>query len=206
MSITKVKTSTKKNDATGKYVKPFTVLEVKRIKAELLTKPNKRDYALFVISINQGIRSTDLLKIRIKDLEPLSIGDRYTFKETKTGKANFIQMNNATHEALHTYLDSIKNYDPDQFLFVSRKGNNAITLQQFGRLIKTWCVYAKIKNPGDYGVRSLRKTFGRLTFEKSDNPRILALLKERFNHMSEAVTIRYLDITTKDMESIFDDI
>jgi len=32
------------------------------------------------------------------------------------------------------------------------------------------------------------------------------LLKERFNHSSESMTIKYLNITTTDMESIFTDI
>ncbi|MBF0205019.1 MAG: hypothetical protein HQK67_12110 [Desulfamplus sp.] len=95
------------------------------------------------------------------------------------------------------------NYDPDRFLFESRTGNKSITLQQFGRLIKNWCQYAKVTNPDAYGVRSLRKTFGRLEFEASDSSNVVTLLKERFNHASESMTIKYLDITTSDMEGLF---
>jgi len=193
----------KKNKATGKYVKPFTALEVKRIKAELMKKTNKRDYCLFVMAINQGIRSTDLLKIKISDVETLQVGEKLSFKEGKNGKLQFVYMNNSTHEALHFYLDSMKDYDPDRFLFESRTGDKAITLQQFGKLIKDWCQYAKIKNPDEYGVRSLRKTFGRLEFEASGSSNVVTLLKERFNHASESMTIKYLDITTSDMEGLF---
>lgn len=196
---------TKRNNATGKYVKPFNAIEVKRIKKELALKPNKRNYALFVLAINQGIRSTDLLKLKFGDLAELAVGDKFGFDEGKTGKRNFIMMNNATHDALHIYLDSLADYQLDNFLFSSRKGNKAITLQQFGRIIKVWCGYAKIKTPSDYGVRSLRKTFGRLAFDNSDDPKVVTFLKERFNHASEATTLKYLDITRKDIYNLFDD-
>ncbi|MBF0231985.1 MAG: tyrosine-type recombinase/integrase, partial [Desulfamplus sp.] len=195
----------KKNSATGKYVKPFTTLEVKRIKAELTSKPNKRNYCLFVMAINQGIRSTDLLKIRIRDVENLPIGEKFFFKEGKTGKQNFVFMNKNTYDAVHLYMESLSSYGPDDYLFCSRSGNNAITLQQFGRLIKDWCSYARIKEPAEYGIRSLRKTFGRLEFESSGNSNVVTLLKERFNHSSESTTIKYLNITTADMEMIFSD-
>lgn len=193
----------KKNNATGKYVKPFTALEIKRIKNELIRKQNKRDYCLFVMAINQGIRSTDLLKITIKDIEGLQEGEKFLFKEGKTGKMQFVYMNSSTYDALHLYLNSMTDYDPDRFLFESRTGSKSITLQQFGRLIKNWCQYAKVKNPDEYGVRSLRKTFGRLEFEASDSSNVVTLLKERFNHSSESMTIKYLDITTSDMEGLF---
>lgn len=195
----------KKNNATGKYVKPFTALEVKRIRAELLNKPNKRNYCLFTMAINQGLRSTDLLTVRIKDVENLAVGDKFTFKEGKTGKLNFIFINSSTYDAIHLYIDSLQGYDPDSFLFTSRTGDEPITLQQFGRLVKEWCRYAKIKNPSNYGVRSLRKTFGRLEFESSKSSNIVTLLKERFNHSSESMTIKYLNIKTVDMEKIFSD-
>jgi hypothetical protein len=60
-----------------------------------------------------------------------------------------------------------------------------------------------VKNPDEYGVRSLRKTFGRLEFEASGSSNVVTLLKERFNHASESMTIKYLDITTSDMEGLF---
>lgn len=193
----------KTNNATGKYVKPFTAIEKKRIINELKKRTNRRDYALFVIAVEQGIRATDLLKMQIKHLVNLDLKEKYTFEEGKTKKKNFIFMNEQTYEALHNYLDSLGSYDPEDYLFKSRKGTNAITLQQFGRLVKDWCRYAKVKDYGQYGVRSLRKTFGKLAFESSKNPRILSLLKERFNHSSESMTIKYLDITTEDMEALF---
>ncbi|WP_051957803.1 tyrosine-type recombinase/integrase [Desulfobacter vibrioformis] len=184
-------------------MKPFTAIEKRRIINELKKKTHKRDYALFVIATEQGIRGTDLLKLQIKHLVNLDLKERYIFKEGKTNKDNFIFMNEKTHEALHAYLESLNLYDPEEYLFKSRKGDNAITLQQLGRLVKDWCRFAKVKDHSQYGVRSLRKTFGRLAFESSTNPRILSLLKERFNHSSESMTVKYLDITTEDMEALF---
>ena len=157
------------------------------------------------MAVNQGIRSTDLLKLCVKDVEDLKIGEKFFFKEGKTGKQNFIFMNRNTHQALHLYLKFQNMYGSDGYLFPSRSGSNPITLKQFGRLIKEWCHYARVKNLSEYGVRSLRKTFGRLEFENSDNSNVVTLLKERFNHSSESMTIKYLNITTADMEMIFSD-
>jgi len=151
------------------------------------------------------MRSTDLLKLKIKDVKDLAIGEKFSYKEGKTNKLNFLFMNQASYEVIQEYLESIKPYSHDRFLFESKKKNRSISLQHFGVLIQDWCIYAKVKNPKDYGVRSLRKTFGRLTFENSSNSNVVTLLKEKFNHKYESMTMKYLDITGTDMEELFTD-
>ena len=42
--------------------------EIEKIKQFLLGKKNKRDYALFVLGINIGLRTQDLLALKIKDV------------------------------------------------------------------------------------------------------------------------------------------
>ena len=52
--------------------------EIEKIKQFLLGKRNKRDYALFVLGINIGLRTQDLLTLKIKDVcKELNIKGNY---------------------------------------------------------------------------------------------------------------------------------
>ena len=44
------------------------VKDINKIKQYLLGKKNKRDYCIFVVGINVGLRAGDLLSLKIKDV------------------------------------------------------------------------------------------------------------------------------------------
>ena len=58
--------------------------DIKSIKQ--LLENYSRDYLLFVLGINNGIRVGDLLKLRVGDLRYLKPGQVHQIKESKTGK------------------------------------------------------------------------------------------------------------------------
>ena len=61
--------------------------DIKRIKQYLLGKPNKRDYIMFVIGVNTGLRIGDLLSLQIGDIleEGGTIKKAVYIQEQKTG-------------------------------------------------------------------------------------------------------------------------
>jgi integrase len=169
------------------------VKDIARIKQYLLGKENKRDYLMFTLGINLGLRISDLLKLKITDvLEPGtdSIKNSVLIREQKTGKINGLELNRAAKEAIKLYLNSLPDYKTGDYLFESRKGTGPITTRSAHRIIKSTIRELKIK--GNFGTHSLRKTFG---YHRYINSVKLETLQKVFNHSSPAITLRYIGIT-----------
>ena len=69
------------------FVQPIRdVKQIDTIK-KLLKQQSLRDYCLFVLGINSGLRISDLLKLRISDISDKGkIKDRIRLREKKTNK------------------------------------------------------------------------------------------------------------------------
>lgn len=137
------------------------VKEIQRIKQYLLGKHSKRDYMMFVLGINTGLRIGDLLSLRVTDVWDPGAGKpsaAVNIKEQKTGKYKEFELNQAAREAIMLYLQSLPGFDSEDWLFPSRKGTGPLTTRSAHKIIKTTLRDLGIK--GNYGTHSLRKTFG----------------------------------------------
>ena len=76
--------------------------KIQQMKIEL-RKKGTRDYLLFVTGINTGLRISDILKFRVKDVK----GKRgYNIRETKTGKQKSYDWNPALKKELDKYIET----------------------------------------------------------------------------------------------------
>lgn len=155
---------------------------------------NPRNKVLFVMGINNGLRITDLLKIRVREVRRAKVGDIIRIKETKTRKANILVINAQVHNALQEYLQKAKLLD-DDFLFKSSKGSGAIKRGQVNRLIKQWTKSVDLR--GRYGCASLRKTWGYI--QRTIYKVGFEVIAKRFKHSSPAITMRYLGIQDQEV-------
>jgi len=178
-------------------VEPIRSLDaISTIKDMLHDKP--RDLLLFVMATNNGIRCGDLLKLKVGDLRGKNLGDTIAIKESKTGKPNFIAINDSVHSALTRFLASGSLRD-DAYLFRSQKGeNNPLTIQSVNRMVKSWC--REVGLEGNYGAHSLRKTFGYV--QRVHYGVGFEVLCKRFNHASPTITMRYLGINDAEIVGI----
>ena len=145
----------------------------------------------------EGLRTIDLLNLKVKDILDLKCGDTIKIKESKTGKTNILAINKTVYKALRDYLEH-ETLDNDDFLFKSRKGNNALQSQAVSRLVKKWASDINLKK--NYGAHTLRKTFGyiqRKVFGVG-----FEIICKRYNHSSPAITMRYLGIEGKEVNGI----
>ena len=162
-----------------------------------LLSDNPRNHLLFLMGINNGLRTGDLLKLRVKLIRHLKSGDTLTIIESKTGKENFLAVNKTVYKALNRYLQSVKPEDGD-FVFKSRKRNGPLTIQAVNSLVKKWTREAKIN--GNFGAHTLRKTFGYV--QRTEYDVGFEVLAKQFNHSSPTITMRYLGIQDKEVKSI----
>ena len=82
---------------------------------------NQRNNLLFVMGTNNGLRTGDLLKLKVEDVNGMKVGDTLVIREGKTCKRNILVMNKSIHKSMQIYLEALKPMDDDA-LFASRKG------------------------------------------------------------------------------------
>jgi len=174
------------------------IRKIKDIKAiSNMTENNPRDHLLFIMGINNGLRAGDLVRLKVKDVGYLKIGDTLTIKESKTGKNNILVINKTVYKALKNYLDS-QRPNNSSYLFASRKGNGHLQSQAISKLVKKWTSAINLK--GNYGAHSLRKTWGYM--QRTQHGVGFEIICKRYNHSSPAVTMRYLGIEDKEVHGV----
>lgn len=168
--------------------------DIKKIKR--LLRNNPRDLLLFTMGINNGLRISDLLKLKVGDVSDVGAGETIKIRETKTGKMNVLMINRSVHQILTAYLEEVKPRDHD-YLFQSRNGNNKpLTRETVNKMVKEWTRSLK----GNYGTHTLRKTFGYI--QRTKYAVSFEVLCKRFGHSSPSITMRYLGIDDKEVNGI----
>ncbi|NMM62288.1 tyrosine-type recombinase/integrase [Clostridium sp. P21] len=178
--------------------------DIAKVKQYLLGKENKRDYTLFTVGINVGLRAGDLLRLKIKDvLIDDTIVDKVVICEEKTDKKREFDLNDSAKSAIRLYLDTLQGIDYESYLFKSRKGSGALTVESAHKIIKTTLRELNIK--GNYGTHSLRKTFAYHIYVNNikNNPTIINTLQKMLNHSSASVTLRYIGITKEVISDVY---
>jgi integrase len=88
----------------------------------------------------------------------------------------------------------------EDYLFPSRKGGRKpVTIQTVNALVKKWCRTINL-NHGNYGSHTLRKTFGYI--QRTQYGVGFEVLAKRFNHSSPTVTMRYLGLTSDEVNEV----
>jgi len=177
-------------------VEPIRRIEDIRAISKLL-EGSPRDRLLFVMGVNNGIRTGDLLKLKVKDVQHLKPGDSITIKEGKTKKDNVLVVNKTVYKSLKNYLDTIQ-ADENDYLFKSRKGKKPLQTKAINKMIKNWTKAINLK--GNYGAHTLRKTWGYI--QRTKHGVGFEIICKRFNHSSPSVTMRYLGIQDKEVHEI----
>lgn len=182
----------------GSTIAVDPIRKIKDIQAiSKMLSDNPRNNLLFVMGINNGLRTGDLLKLKVNDIKDMKIGDTLIINEGKTGKRNILIMNKSIHKSLQIYLEALKPTN-DDYLFASRKGNKAVTIQCVNNMVKRWAHTINLKS--NYGAHSLRKTWGYI--QRTIYGVGFEILCKRFNHSSPAITMRYLGIEDKEVQNI----
>lgn len=181
------------------FVQPIRDKKQLEAMKKILKAGNIRDYALFVLGINSGLRISDLLQLTVGDVmqDNGAIRDRISLREQKTGKVKEFPLGATTIKALKEYL-STRPAKQDEVLFPSRKGQGALTRQQAYNILNDAARAVGIQEA--IGTHTLRKTFGYWAYKSGvDITRIQKLL----NHSSPSVTLAYIGITQDELDNVY---
>ena len=180
------------------FVQPIRDLKQIETIKKLLKQQNLRDYCLFVLGINSGLRISDLLKLTIADvIESGKIKDRIRLREKKTNKFKDFPLSDKTKQTIKDYLKTRK-YAENEPLFLSRKNKGFLLRGQAYKIINNVAKSVGIKEK--IGTHTLRKTFG---YHAYNNGYDITLIQKLFNHSSPSVTLRYIGITQDELDDVY---
>lgn len=159
------------------------------------TKEPLRNLIIFNLGINNGIRTNDILNLKVKDVWNK---EYTTIRESKTGKQREIRLNVANlQQDIKTYVGNRK-WNDDTYLFTSYKNPS--------EPIKTVAVYRMFKRINEVSgnqlphltAHSMRRTFGYCYYRQTKD--IVTLMK-LFNHSKQAITLRYIGIEREEIRN-----
>lgn len=172
-----------------KDVQPIRSLEkIEDMKWSLKHWCSERDYILFLLGINSGLRVSDLLKLTVMEVRRKQ---KITVREGKTRKTRDIYLTNIYAE-LNAYIDTLNSV----WLFPSRKGNKPISrIQAYRQLNKA---SEMVDMPDGIGTHTMRKTFGYWHYKQFKD---IAELQNILNHSHPQITLDYIGITDEQIEN-----
>ncbi|MFW6009381.1 MAG: tyrosine-type recombinase/integrase, partial [archaeon] len=118
----------------------------------ILIKDNYRNYLMFVLGINTGLRIGDMLQLKV---EVVRNKTHILLNEQKTGKSKKFFINSALRDEIDKY---IKNMADFEYLFQSRNGTNQLLSRS-----QAYRIFNRVGEEvglDSIGCHSTRKTFG----------------------------------------------
>ena len=177
------------NMSAEKNVQPLrTAQEIEDMRWALSRYTSARDLFMFNLGINTGLRVSDIVPLKVKDVKGKI---HLVITEQKTGKAKRFMIPKATREVIEDY---VRGMNEEDYLFPSRKGSNHISTTQAYRALQK---AADALGRDDIGTHTMRKTFGYHHYKKNKDVATLQIL---FNHSAPSITLKYIGITADEID------
>lgn len=151
-------------------------------------RPNNRVATALVLEGNLGIRISDILQLRLKDI--VKDGERYRLDitEQKTGKVRNFTVPFSIYQYIELYC--VKNaISADEKIF-------PITERAVQKQLKLVCDYLGYDN---ISTHSFRKYYATEIYKNNDYD--IALVQQLLQHASAVTTQRYIGIESKKVEN-----
>ena len=172
-------------------VEPIRDIEKIYDMADYLKNRNLRDYVMFMFGIYTGLRISDILKLRVRDVRDK---ESIYIREMKTDKEKKFNINPELKPIIREYIKDKKDYE---YLFKSRQDKNKpISRQQAYHVLNSAADALGISR---VGTHTLRKTWGYHTYQTTHDA---VGIKEILNHSDISVTLRYIGINQDNKDKI----
>lgn len=183
--------------AGARRMNGLTRRQAKSVLTHLKGKGDHRNVLLWALGITTGLRISDLLALRVRDLLDADgeMADTIEVQEAKTRKTRAIPLMKIVRDAFRDYLE-VGDPDENDWLFPSRSGSGPITRQQAHRLIKRWCEDCNLR--GHFGAHTLRKTFATAAYDATGHDPVATA--RITGHSNPSQLLHYIGKTAKTEE------
>lgn len=150
--------------------------------ADYLGTNSERNRIMFLFGVYVGIRVSDILKLKVRDVRE----QRYVYiREQKTGKEKQFPINDELRPMLNRYIKGREDYE---WLFPSRQKEQHLgRVQAYNILNEAGRRFGLEK----IGTHTMRKTFGYHFYQQTHD---IVTLQKIFNHSDMHITMRYIGI------------
>ena len=174
----------------------FRPADVRSIARQLENRDRLRDMALLMTGIDTMLRASDLLALRVEDVQECAgkIRTHFNVRQQKTENGNLVRLSSAAREALSAWIEHARKW-PGDFLFTRTQGDidAPISREQYANLIKQWAELAGL-DTDHYSTHSVRRTKPVLIYDQTHN---IEAVRHLLGQKSIAATVAYLGIDKK---------
>lgn len=172
-----------RGENTVNYVQPIKseakLKEIERVLGEWAEKYR----IMFLIGIYSGLRISDILPLKVKDVYGRSHID---IREKKTRKAKRFRINRILAKELDRYC--VGKAESEHLIPSGHGINQPLGARRAYDVIRDAGAKAAV---GNLGTHSMRKTFGYHYYQQTGD---IVTLQKIFNHASPQITLRYIGI------------
>lgn len=150
-----------------------------------------RNLMLFNFGCATGMRVSDIVKLKVKDIKGK---ENLAIREKKTGKVSRAFINPSLTRELNAYI-KFMGLKKDDYLFPSSKHGYHVSGTQVYRFLKQ---AGHMIGRDDITTHTMRRTFGYQFYKQTHD---IAMLQKILNHSSPAVTRRYIGIEQEEINN-----
>lgn len=175
---------------------PIRSLEkIDEMKEWLLRNSSYRNYFIFYFGINTGLRISDILRLRVKDVRGKDVAK---IKMEKTENTVDVYFNTILQREIEKYTKQMADSD---WLFPSREGDKPITRQMADTILRKAALSCGI-DKDHWGTHSMRKSFGYHYYQRKKD---VYYLMKLFGHTTQGQTLRYIGIEADEIRKTMED-
>lgn len=167
---------------------PIRDIETLRNMKTYLHRKNVRDYLLLNVMLNTGLRISDTLALKVRDVRNK---ERLSITIQKTGLRYDQRLNGRLRSELDFYTASFR---PDDYVFQSQKGGQ-LSRSQAHRILSQAGKHVGIERVSSH---SIRKSYAYHNYQQNHD---IAALMQILGHKTPAVTMRYIGLSTSDIDT-----
>lgn len=174
-------------------VQPFPRDRIQDI-ANWLKNYSEKYYVIFLIGISVGIRISDILKLKISDMQNT---DRIVIKEKKTGKTKIFPLKPNIAQIVKDYIEDYCDEEYQEYIFLGKKGarlDRSAVWRVLNRCMQELGITSKT------GCHSLRKYMARTLYDQTKD---IGLIMEVLNHSNSKVSCRYIGLTQERIDNAY---
>jgi len=165
------------------FVEPIRDKTTVKDIGDYLKEVHEKYYIMYMIGIYSGLRVSDILKLKVRDVRGKT---DIKLREKKTGKEKLFPVNAELSKAIATYCEGKKDYD---YLVPSARARNKAVSREYAYRV----IHAAGQRFGldNLGTHTMRKTFGYHFYMQNKD---IVLLMRIFNHNDQSKTLRYIGV------------
>ena len=172
----------------------FSPKQIQTLRKVLVDNP--RDTALLNVAVDSCLRSSDILSLRVSDVQTPwgEIRNELEIKMKKTGKTVRCRLGSVSQDALERWI-RLEGKESNDFIFTSmRGGNKPITGIAYRKIVKRWCEECGWDG-SYYSTHSLRRTTPAHLYKQTKDLRTCQII---LGHSSVASSAVYLGVEETD--------